>query len=664
MVITKLHAVALEKLLQAEDEARTPIQPAEVGEEVARELEAMGLVRFETPVCLALTYKGRELTQVLRELVALGPTPYAQSEDEAKDDVYIVQGHGLPPISDWDDAFRFLGSEVIAMLDAARRAHQAAEHSEEPLLERGLAARVRHRKKHKDYVALTEQGLRILEIYETTHPRLEINHTLADAIRALPMGPTPASNFPATQHDRYLLEGMRLISYSVPHGGICSFTALGQAVKQALETGGFGEGDVLTEDILAALANYTRDPKADHPSLSMLQALGYVGADGDLLPAGEWALEAYRLLREGPRSDVWTIAVHAEDIAVLRAIDAIWQKATSNREEAPTFEKLRTEMIDRKVRQYKALLEKYGRKLNEMPHKYQQIASKFQEAKNYAQWFDDNFDLRAVLHSLESFQLIESIEDRKGREVFRLTEHGQRVLADGAEQVSSTSVKSITMTRKTFSSPNRTWYNEAVEEGLIGTAAPTKRGYLYANLAETIHRLPFLTRFEQRVFDAIPEYGMTVSQVFRELEKEIEPEWIKWALEKLEARHLIEVLPDGNIVETEAGKLLDRALSGVPKGMGFPVTPLIVRVLQAVAEVGSLYRKERCVRILPRQFADARRRSGLAGDAFQNALELARAAGYMGQNSINEAGLLILEAVAKMNPSEKLAGHVGFDSES
>jgi len=166
------------------------------------------------------------------------------------------------------------------------------------------------------------------------------------------------------------------------------------------------------------------------------------------------------------------------------------------------------------------------------------------------------------------------------------------------------------------------------------------------------------------VFDAIPEYGMTVSQVFRELEKEIEPEWIKWALEKLEARHLIEVLPDGNIVETEAGKLLDRALSGVPKGMGFPVTPLIVRVLQAVAEVGSLYRKERCVRILPRQFADARRRSGLAGDAFQNALELARAAGYMGQNSINEAGLLILEAVAKMNPSEKLAGHVGFDSES
>ncbi|MFW8120628.1 DUF505 family protein, partial [Klebsiella pneumoniae] len=55
------------------------------------------------------------------------------------------------------------------------------------------------------------------------------------------------------------------------------------------------------------------------------------------------------------------------------------------------------------------------------------------------------------------------------------------------------------------------------------------------------------------------------------------------------------------------------------------------------------------VRILPRNLAEARRRSGLSEEAFADALELARALGFVGQNSLNSAGLALLEAVEKMN---------------
>jgi len=656
MVITKKHAVALERLL-ADEEAGRPYTPLEaVDAETAAELEAMGLVRYSTPVRLVPTYHGRELALLLRGLYAKGPASSEEGEG-----VVVQEARGLARPEDWPEGWRWIGSEVIAMLEAAERAERVGPRSETLLFERGLAVRVKDREKKTERTILSDAGQRVLELYRSAEPALEISAELAKVIRKVPIGPAPASELPTGSHQEHLLEAMRLVAYSAPASDAYAFTALGQAVKRALAHGGFGTGDVLTSDLLWALADYVDSGEATEAGLATLQALGYVGPSGELLPAGEWALEALRLYTGGTRGEVWSFALEAEEAEVLAAIEELWAKAGENPEEVPTFDRLRRAMIDRKAKEYRALLEKYGRRLDELPKKRQEIAKKFAEAKDLARWYQENFDLREALMSLESFQLIESGEDGRGREVFRLTPWGQAVREDQAKSlrdVPSVAVKAITLTRKATHAPGLDWVEAARQAGLVGSGEPTASGYLYARLAEHVRRLPHLSRYELMVFHAIPARGMSEEELFQALSVKLDPERIRWALEKLEARHLVERLPDGNLVETEAGELLDRALSGVPEGFGNPVNPLVVRLLKALRQAGTLYVKEKRVRVLPRNLERAIRLSGLSREAWENAMEAARVAGFVGKNAVNEAGLLLLEVAERMNPGEEVHGLV------
>ncbi len=653
MVITKAHAIALRKLLEEQyaDKPYTELKPED--EPVMLELERAGLVRQQTPVRWILTYSGVAVAELLKDLYEQGPKPYSEKDEEVGGEFVIREGRGLASPEEWPDDWRFVGSEIIAMLDAADRAERVGEKAEDALLTRGLAVRVWDRTKKKEYVMLSEAGRSLLEIYRSAHPRLIIDNELADFIRGVPMGPTSSDRLPVGSHEEHLLESMRLIAYSVPVSDVFAFTALGQAVKHAFEAGGFGTGTILSEDIMWDLARYADGEEVSESSLARLKELGYLDADGELIKAGEWVLESFRLWYDGPRKDVWTIAVEAEEVDVLLTVDELYNRWVETRSETelPTFPTLRRRMIDKKVEEYKRLLDRYGRRIKEIPEKFRKIAEAFSEAKDLARWYDDNFMLRETLYSLESFNLLESMEI-ENKEVFKLTGFGKEVVNEQRNRVrdiTSTAVKAITMTRKMFSAPAIDWLNEAKEANLVGSVEPTNSGMLYAKLAETLIRKPLLTRFETEVFHVIPARGITEKEIFDLLTGRGErPERIKWALEKLEARRMIEILPDGNVVETPIGEKIDQALSGVPEGIANPINPLIVRVLQALRDVGTLYVKERKVRVLPRNIKEAQKKSGLSKDAFDDALTVAKLAGFVGKNSVTTAGLLLLEAVDAM----------------
>ena len=150
------------------------------------------------------------------------------------------------------------------------------------------------------------------------------------------------------------------------------------------------------------------------------------------------------------------------------------------------------------------------------------------------------------------------------------------------------------------------------------------------------------------VLHKIPEYGMFLDELFKEFDETLKEE-IQYAVNKLEARYILDVLPNNGIRLTEAGKLLKKALSGVPEGIANPINPVIVRILQAIKQVGNLYVKEKRVRILPKNWEKAIKLSGLDKETFEKEIAVARLAGFIGKTSIHESGLEVLEAVELMN---------------
>lgn len=644
MIIRKEHAIILQELWKDKESEGYPLSPEKMNEDAVEELIVGGFIRKAAPSRWLLTYNGAQLTEVIDKLTA-----QAVSDEEQL----------LSDPTKWSDNFRFLGSEIINLLDAADKGGRVGPEGESLLLERGLADRIRWEKRKTERVELTEEGKQILDIYRCSTPLLEIDASLADTIRELPVGPTESNNFPLSYHVKHKLENMRLLAYSQPYSEFAALTALGQTVKKVLEKGGFAkESSVLNPVLLKNTAKIADGEEVEEESISMLQALGYVDREFNLLPAGELALEVFRIYTDGPSKITWSFALDEEEGEIIKTIEELWKRAENNPVQVPTFDMLRHEMVDRKVNEYKEMVKKYGRYLKERPKKKQEIIESLESAADYNKWYDANFDLRAMLHSLESFNLIRSSVDHKGKEVFYVTDYGEKIKEDQEKSprlISSKAVKAITLTRKEFSVPNSDWVEECKKMGLLGSFEPTAAGRMYAKLAEEITRAPFLTNYELRAFKVMPAFGLTENEIFNKLSLEMLPEQIMWALDKLEARGLIERLIDGNVVKTEAGRHMQKALKGVPEGLGMPVNPLIYRVIKGLAEVGSVYETEKRIRIAPKKVSQAIEKSGLSRDAFQRASEAARVAGFIGKNSVNEAGQHLLKAVEAMNKDRPYA---------
>ena len=356
-----------------------------------------------------------------------------------------------------------------------------------------------------------------------------------------------------------------------------------------------------------------------------------------------------------------TFAITEPEIELLAAVKQLTDPANSPQLQADK-KVLHRVLVDRMVKRYQELVGRYGRTLEERSAKKRKAVALLEQLKDHDEWFNTFWDLDELLVSLEAFDLLRTaVEETKT--VYRLTPNGHKILAEqqgSSRDITATAVKVLTTAVTRFHAPADSWVEQAREEGLIGTGGVSKLGRFYADLAEHCVRIPALTREEAEVLVNLPETVRETGSSHRlaststvKDQSLLDEEKQGRAFEKLEARGLIERLVDGQVMRTEAGQLLAKAVSGAMQ-LGHPVTPAIVRLLTAIRQVGTLYVKEQKVRMMPHNWAEVERLTGLGPQEFKEAVHITRMGHYVGEANITEAGLDLLAVLELLNASQNM----------
>ncbi|MCD6454332.1 MAG: DUF505 family protein [Candidatus Aminicenantes bacterium] len=572
MIITRKHALLIKRMAE-KWQGGMPLEKAldsltDEELEYLFHLELSGLV-IGTTNAYELTQSGHLIAEAISECEASTGKP-----------------------EEWDENFRFIGSEVISMIEITRFAQSEAFSQEK------ISAELHKRGLSKDG-RLLPVAESILQAYNIAEPGIFITPQLAEKIKKMPPGPGKKSILPLTSEEIFQLEAMRLLTFSVPYGNSYSLTGAGQQIRAGLLKGA-AVNFPLTDEILYSLLV---EDEEDEEIEKKLRLMGAKKDKDKLLPAGNHLLRAAFLLYLEPITVNPSIDLDSDDLRILKTIHELWKINQKDPTVYPTYQKIRE------------TIEKSTEPINPWKISY-------------------------TTYLLESCRLIDSTKNEENALVYKLTEWGEKVLKDrkehGNKEVLSPGVMAITTTRMENLSPDDHWVEIAEEEGLLGNGYPSKSGRLFAQIATNIERLPLISAFEAKVLKTLPLWrGMFEEDIFARFPKK-ERDHVKAALRKLVAHALVDLLPGGLYKVTEAGEKFKRGVAVVPEGIEFPVTPHLLRLLIAASqssESGKINWKE------------AEKLSGLATEVFEKNLVQATQSHFIHSDKITTAGNLLIEGV-------------------
>ncbi len=623
MILTKKHLGILEKVFDNKLNSIDSLEILESDEDYLYyvQLVQMGLLR-EDDDHFFLTYPGTLLMESYR----------------------MAQLEGLiPDWSRYDEDFRIVGSEIINMLYTADMAKDRTNDINGPELEkRGLAANGQ----------LTEFGKKVLEVFEELRPYFYVNAKLQEFLKKTLPGPSPKREL--LDADKFQIleaEAMRLLAFSAPRAEYYNLTGTGQQIRAALLKGAFFKP--ITEEYLKGFLDFYYDEDVDEELIEDFIAQAVIDEEGELLPAGEHLIRAADYYFEDIYLDPLSIDIDELEWGILQTIKEINDKSKQNPDYLATKANIRSAFIDKRYKEALHLKEKYGRRLKELPKLKQRYVEELENTKTAEEWFDKIYDFDAALFGLQGFQLIEPRLSKDEKMYYVPTDDGLKaleVMGNNIREIPAEAVKAITLARHPFLSPDGRWIAKAREAGTV-VNAPTSTGRFFARLAY-LNKTPNLTKYGLEVLHRIPyTTGIYFGDLLKQLTQYDEAQLIQ-LLEKLDARGLVHIYPNNLVFLTEAGQMVKQATTGLAGDFKYPVTPDIINMLRALKEVGSLYVKERKVRILPDNWKKALKLLQMDLETFENTLTLLRRARYVSANGITENGLLLIEAAEELEELE------------
>jgi len=97
---------------------------------------------------------------------------------------------------------------------------------------------------------------------------------------------------------------------------------------------------------------------------------------------------------------------------------------------------------------------------------------------------------------------------------------------------------------------------------------------------------------------------------------------------------------------------MKRALSAASDDVEAPVTPLVIRLLQAIKTRDGLQMREKRIRINPESWKAVEKELRVDPETFDDTVSLARISRFISENALTEAGVALFQAADELVKKE------------